>query len=199
MKCATISAFSLSTCLLLLGAALFTASIPTAAAQPARPAVLRAQAAELEREAAELKEAGRHDEARELMRKVETLRAEFSRMQAERGGNQREPRAPREPRTPREPRFERPDAAEIERRAHHLEVAIDNLHAAGLHEPAERLAPQLERMRRHLEETRLQQPGQPASPDEVHEALRAQIGELHRIVRELRADIETLRRERRDP
>jgi len=68
-----------------------------------------------------------------------------------------------------------------------------------LHEPAERLTPQLERMRRHLEETRLRQPGQPESPDEVLEALRAQIGELHRIVRELRADLETLRRERREP
>ena len=87
--------------------------------------------------------------------KLRHFETEFSRMQAERGGNQREPRAERPPRTPREPRFERPDSAEIERRAHHLEVAIDNLHAAGLHEPAERLAPQLERMRRHLEETRL--------------------------------------------
>lgn len=199
MKCATISSFSLHTCLLLLGATLFTASMPTAVAQPVRPAVLRLQAAELEREAAELKEAGRHDEARELMRKAEVLRDEFTRMQAERGGSQREPRAPRPPRAPREPRFDRPDSAEIERRAHHLEVAIDNLHAAGLHEPAERLTQQLERMRRQLEETRPPQPGHPESPDEVLEALRAQIGELHRIVRELRADLETLRRERREP
>lgn len=199
MKCATVPSLSLSTCLLLLGAALFTASIPTAVAQPVRPAALRAQAAELEREAAELKEAGWHDEARELMRKAEALRDEFTRMQAERGGDQREPRAPREPRTPRAPRIDRPDAAEIERRAHHLEIAIDNLHAAGLHEPAERLTPQLERMRRQLEQTGQPQPGQPASPEEVLEALRAQIGELHRLVRELRADLETLRRERREP
>ena len=193
-----ISPHSFRACLLLLGAALLTSNIAPATAQPVRPAALRAQVAELEREAAELREAGRPDEALELMQRAEELRTELNRGRAEADGNQRPPREPREvrqPRTPREPRFERPDPAEIERRAHHLEVAIDNLHAAGLHEPAERLTQPLEQMRRQLAEMRPRRPDAPELPGEAIAELRAQIGELHRMVRQLRAELEELRRE----
>lgn len=176
---------------LLLGTVLVTSGIATAAAQPVRPAALRAQAAELERKATELKQAGQHDEARMLMRQVEELRSEFNRRRAEDDDQRRQPRGPREEAD------QRPNPGEIERRAHHLEIAIDNLHAAGLHEPAEHLAPQLERMRRHLAEMTPGRPGQPELPGNVIEDLQAQIGELHRIVRQLRAEIEEVRRERR--
>jgi hypothetical protein len=201
MKPSFLPPISLSVSLLLFSAALLTSNIAPAAAQPAGPANLRSQAAELERRVAELNEAGRYDEALMLMRQLEELRAEIGpsrgRGRAEVQGDHRQPRPVRQPRAVREPQFERPDPAEIERRAHHLEIAIDNLRAADMHEPAERLTQHLERMRQHLADAASRRPERPQVPAEAIEELRAQIGGLHRVVTQLRAELEELRRERR--
>ena len=77
----------------------------------------------------------------------------------------------------------------------HLNVAIDNLHAAGLHEMAEQLSREAERMRESFREA----PPQPRSPrgprpPEVELArLRQELQELRRAVEEMRRQLEELR------
>jgi uncharacterized protein YukE len=74
-------------------------------------------------------EAGRRDEAERLEREAH----ELMRMLEQRPGD-RPPGAP--------------EGADMERRMQHLRVAIENLRAAGLHEPAEALARQAEGLMR---------------------------------------------------
>ncbi|HUT88915.1 MAG TPA: M56 family metallopeptidase [Thermoguttaceae bacterium] len=92
---------------------------------------------ELARRADELMEAheraareGRPEEAERLLREAEEIRRDLE----------------------RRPDRDRPDGPppeereEMERRVHHVRVAVENLHAAGLHEQAEQLAGQMERL-----------------------------------------------------
>jgi tetratricopeptide (TPR) repeat protein len=79
----------------------------------------------LESQAAALRAAGRFDEAEAMQQEARDF---FERAQ---------PRPEPPPGSPED----------FERRIHHVEVAIENLHAAGLHDQAERLVPQLDRLR----------------------------------------------------
>lgn len=74
----------------------------------------------------------------------------------------------------------------------HLQAAIDNLHAAGMHELADHLALQAEGPLRPREaEARRLPPGQDM------ERLRAELQELRQNVRELNRRVEELSRDRR--
>jgi hypothetical protein len=102
--------------------------------------------------------------------------------------------------TPPRPRLDRdrhPAMAEdIQRRIEHLRVAVENLHAAGMHEPAEDLTREMERIEREARE-----PGRPPGPPEhqwphplehvVHE-LSAQMEEMRHDLRQLHEQIERL-------
>ncbi len=153
---------------------------------------------------------GRGEEAKELERQIERVEgrgeeAKELERQIERVERQLSPRRPAEPRE-RIDRGERPrrepdgregpgpqQMGERERRIHHLEVAIENLHAAGLHEPAERLAQDLERARREGA-ARQDAPREPAGGE--IQALRNEVRELRAAVQELRNRLEE--RDRRE-
>lgn len=80
---------------------------------------------------------------------------------------------------------------ELERRLQHLSVAIENLHAAGLHEPAERLTREREEMARQPQN----RPGEGPSPDRVVEEvrrLRAEMNEVRQALRMLKGRMEEL-------
>jgi DNA repair exonuclease SbcCD ATPase subunit len=86
----------------------------------------------------------------------------------------------------------------MERRLHHMEIAIENLHAAGLHDVAQRLEQQL---RHHLEqmEPRARARGVEPAIDRLGEELRrvrAELEELRANLHELRQHIGELHRDR---
>jgi len=173
-------------------------------AEAPRPAVLRREAAELEAKARELKESGRNDEAMRVQREAEELRIVADRRQAEISRDrpveperrrQMEQQQERRRQSQMEARPAEPEAPEEwERRIHHAEVAVDNLHAAGLHEMAERLERELGAWRERLErQVRKSQPADQLADHvrELHQQvdeLRQQVDELRRALREMRRD-----------
>lgn len=197
---------------------------------PPPPAELRERAQDLTERARDLKAAGRHEEAKQVMREVQELerQAVLQREAVEFEGRRAELRAKlealraegrdrdaaevkehlaqleRELKAVERGRGERPRAArpdrpppgsrapeEIERRMHHFEVAIENLHAAGLPEIAERLAGERERIAQRL---RPMPERNPALEGEVGR-LRAELNELREGMERLKAHIEELHRE----
>ena len=90
---------------------------------------------------------------------------------------------------------------ETQRRLQHLQVAIENLHAAGLHEPAEHLAQEARRMREQLQapspprEPGARRGGRPAESE--LEPLRQEIRNLHEAIQDLQRRMDELSRERR--
>jgi hypothetical protein len=133
----------------------------------------------------ELMAAGRREEAAELRRELARRQREMNRG-AERPGPEGRLDAPAE-------------REELGRRLEHLQIAIENLHAAGLHDLAERLNQQSMVQRERLE--RRAPPRAPEPPiGELREELgrvraeleevRAQLGELRRHIRELHRDQE---------
>jgi len=151
-----------------------------------RPPELR-QLEELERQIHRLSEAGRHEEAEALKRRGRELMEAMRRRQAD-----------------RPPERDRPGPGpDMERRIHHLRVAVENLHAAGLHDQAEMLARQLERMmhggpgpdRPHPEMRPMGPP--PEGPERMIHELRGQVEELRHQMEEMRRVLqELLERER---
>ncbi len=132
---------------------------------PGRPeAVERIEA--LERELVELREAGRHDAAERVERELQQLHRRLD--------------AGREEGRPEVP-------AELQVQLDHLHAAMENLHAAGFHEPAEDLARQIEQIRRE------HGIGEPRPEGEVVDQLRGEIADLRRENEELRQGLQELR------
>ncbi len=155
----------------------------------------------------------RDGEARELHQNLERVRAEHREISAALASLRR-PEGERGPQPgPGGPR------EEIERRMHHVRVAVENLHAAGLHEQADRVAHEAEQAilrgpreggqrphgepgpAHHPEQRPPHAPGPPqpfAGPDGVppviHE-LAAQMQDLRRQVQELREQLQRSRGE----
>lgn len=132
---------------------------------------------ELKRAIGRLMEEGKRDEANRLEREAHEILQLLK----------QEPRGPRD--RPPAP------AEDLQRRIHHVKVAIENLHAAGLHDVAERLAQDLDRrIAEHRERFGgLPEPPRPPErregpqpPGPVVEELRGQMHELRREVEELR-------------
>jgi hypothetical protein len=199
------------------------------------------RADQLEERARDLKEAGRHEEARiamqearelraqverrgpgglpeqerqqlrqrrqELLRELDELRATGNEAEAasvkerilalERAAERRPGVRAERPTPERGP--ERPEPREMrERRLHHVEVAIENIHAAGLHEVAEKLGEELRRQPEPMD--RMQRGFFPADRPRIAaevERLHAEIRALHQGMRDLQERIEELARERR--
>ncbi len=147
--------------------------------------------AELEKARDELKElqaAGKEDEALRARRHVRELQAELERVgrpEPDRVGPPRERNGGDIPPGP-------PDM----QRLRHLQVAIDNLHAAGMHDLAEHLARQAEALR--ASQPRPGALGAPGlQPGGEVQRLQAEIQELRQNIRELNRRVEELSRDRR--
>ncbi len=159
-------------------------------------------------EIAELHQTGRHEEADRLERKARAMMEKAAGRQPE-----FHPGPPDGPRAPGE-------RGEPERRLHHLQAAIDNLHAAGMHEPAERLAREAGKIRQPLQrpdrpfppqgpgprqesgppgELRMERGPVPPGPEpllrRIHE-LEGELKELHHAVQELRKHLDAMGKER---
>jgi hypothetical protein len=152
----------------------------------------------LQARAKELRADGNQDEAEDVQRQIEKLERELG------GRVEREVRIEKIERDGREPgapgaRRERPPEgiAETQRRLNHLVAAIENLHAAGLPEPANELNREADRLREQLHA--YPRPGGPERHERAGEleGLRQEVRELRQAVQELRTRLETLARERR--
>jgi HAMP domain-containing protein len=161
-----------------------------------------------ERKADEAAEVEQH--IRNLQQELERRKEEFRAADRERRLDRRSPierrgrfeRERMEPQPPGDGRQPPTGMTEAERRLHHLQAAIDNLHAAGLHEPAEHLAQEARRMREQLQagppprpESGMRPGGRP--PQTELEPMREEIRKLHEAVQDLRRRVEELSRERR--
>ena len=157
----------------------------------------------------ELRGAGKDDEAAEVKKGIQKLERELERVGPGSDPDRRK-QTPRRERLERQPMERRPNGegrgprppemAEAQRRLHHLQAAIDNLHAAGLHEAAERLTQEAERMRQQLHAATPappaeRGPGGSRSPERELAPLRREIQELRQAVQELRRRLGELSRE----
>ena len=109
---------------------------------------LRAKAKTLQRQAEQLSQEGRRDEADKLAREAKEL------FQAAQKHDQREPnerKAGSKPTGKHTP--ELPEAlTDAGRRIKHIHIAVENLHAAGLHDVADELSERAEGMQRELQQ-----------------------------------------------
>jgi Mg2+ and Co2+ transporter CorA len=85
----------------------------------------------------------------------------------------------------------------LERRLQHIRIAVENLHAAGLHEPAEHLSREAERIRDEMLQQR-PQAGQTPMRGELEE-MRREIRRLHEALGDLRQQVERLSKDRAEP
>ena len=160
-----------------------------------RPEPRRERVQQLERLMAELEEhqrAGRQEEAAELKREIMRFRQEM----AARPQPLPRPRAGELRRLPPDsPRvrlpFREQDREEVERRMHHVKVAIEHLHAAGLHDMAERLERELDQSRRRIAEA------QPPAPP--MERLNLELRELRGQLEEMRVNLHELQARMQEP
>jgi len=152
----------------------------------ARRAELRELAERRERMVNELRELsadGKETEAAELKQQIVRLEREIAdRERPVRAGVRA-----------RGERVERPlrEGNEPERRQQHLREAVEQLHAAGLPDIAEKVA------QAGQERLREQMRPQPGVPPEAVERLQAQISELREMVGQLQAQVERLSREKK--
>jgi hypothetical protein len=172
---------------------------------------LQLQSWKLTEKLKELRAAGKDGEAAEVNEHIARLEHELERTKEEVRSRrpQRDPGASLESRE----RFERDgrqppgEIPELHRRLRHLQAAIDNLHAAGLHEPAEHLAQEAQRMRQQIHTAPTPQrraaprpepgmrPDRRLLQDEV-EPMREEIRKLQEAIQDLRRRVEELSRER---
>jgi beta-lactamase regulating signal transducer with metallopeptidase domain len=96
----------------------------------------------------------------------------------------------------REPREREIPKEERDRRLYHLQMAIENLHAAGLHDRAEQLARESEGLIHKRASEGERRDGPHEVPDDRDEGLRDQVNELREQMHELREMIQDMRRER---
>ncbi|KKK74864.1 hypothetical protein LCGC14_2879480, partial [marine sediment metagenome] len=125
---------------------------------------------EIKQPIARLSEAGRHDEAEQLKREGHELMQQLKQRQQEGQG----------------------PAEELERRWRHVQVAAENLRAAGLHKEAEHLMRPVEQKLAEIGGHGDRQPGPPHHPDRPEGP---PPDEVHRVVRELHGQMEQMRQE----
>jgi hypothetical protein len=145
--------------------------------------------ADLRNRLSEARVSGQEEEAREIQQQLRRLRGQDPQPQ------------PRQRLNPDRPNREYPGRvdvrnAELERRLQHIRVAVENLHAAGLHEPAERLSQEAERIRNEMVQRRA--PGQSPVQGELEE-MRREIRRLHQALSDLREQVERLSEGRGEP
>lgn len=148
--------------------------------QPDRDAMAQ-KLRDLRRQLDDLREAGRDAEAAETKERIAML----------------ERRMARPDRVEGRPRDRAPGNPELERRMEHLRIAIENLHAAGLHELADRIAREAKSRQRP---TPARPPGEVRGPGVARgevEQLREEMQELRMGLQQLRARLDELGRDRR--
>ena len=138
----------------------------------------------IERELHKAREAGRHEVVEQLERHLQEVRQG---MQTLREGDRPGP------------------PPELQAKIEHLRVAMENLHAAGLHDQAEQIAKQIERITRedasrpperyapHARPRGPRDEGRPERGEEIAEHLRGEIEQLRRENEELRHMMQELR------
>ncbi len=122
---------------------------------------------------------GRHEEAERLLREAKQIRRNLARH-----GDRPEGPPPEE-------------REEMERRMHHVRVAVENLHAAGFHEQADQLAQQMKRLLHGRPEPgppprdpRREGPAHPEGLERVLHELHGAIGQLNERMEALSARME---------
>lgn len=99
---------------------------------------------------------------------------------------------------PMQPQQQRQPQGDMGNRLNHIQVAIENLHAAGMHDAANRLAQETERLQRQNRDQ--QQPRRPGpnrrNGDGDVQSLRGEIKELRQAVQELRHQLDEIRQRR---
>jgi hypothetical protein len=169
-------------------------------ARELRGALSRIEAQLLETEPR--REAG---EREPLMRRLEEIKAAMQRAR-EAGQREEVERLEREAREVLQQLGDRPgdrprpegEAGEIQRRMQHLRAAIENLHAAGLHDQANALAGEAERWMRE----RGMPPGQPPRPEgrerpdlaPFQAQVERAVGEMREQMQEMRRQMDEMRR-----
>ncbi len=150
----------------------------------------------IRQEIEELRGHGRNADADRLEERARQMKEKIAGAEGHRdlGPGGPKPLRPEHPRSPGQPGSG--PSQEIERRLQHLKVAIENLHAAGLHEHAERLTQDAERMHQKLVEQQRGMVRGPEFPKEPFQALQGEIQELRQSLQELRQQLEELRRKR---
>lgn len=142
----------------------------------------------------DLREGGKEAEADEVERRVRKLESKLERLERAPDGDRGAEPEWGGPRPPREGPEWPPEQPELERRLRHLKVAVDNLHAAGMHDVADKLAREGERMRRELGEDGRAGLRGPMPPGPEMEQLRAELEELRGTVKQLQERVEALSR-----
>ncbi len=152
-------------------------------------AELGKQIEKMKAEVRELAKLGRRDEAERLEEKVRAL---ISKLNGAEPKPQPDKARLQRPEPPRDRPGQPEGPGDIERRWQHVKIAIENLHAAGWHEPAERLAQDAEKLQRQLRERRDSDPRRPEG--DAVAALRKQVEELGRALRELNQRVDKMSR-----
>jgi hypothetical protein len=163
--------------------------------QDSRRYALKSKLTESQRELKQLRKAGRKDEAVIMEQHVDQLERELRRLQPQDNFQAR----PDQPQTDfRQPRMDLSPSGDAERRFHHLAIAIESLHAAGMHDPAVRLTREADKLKREMEMRRSASPREPGGDPYRGElnGLRQELRELRQSIQELRAQMEQLKRER---
>ena len=150
---------------------------------------LRAMLEKSRHELDEAAKSGRQDEAEQIKHRIARLENALR----DGDGGDRERGEKRQP-------PERPDIADARGRLQHLQQAIEQLHAAGMHEPADRLAEQAREMKRQLAgANEAKRPDGEKCPDAERQIaeLREGLMNLQRHQQEMQKRLEELSRERR--
>lgn len=169
---------------------------PAASDQP-RPD-LRAQLEQLQGRLKELSAGGQAEQAAEVQRRIQRLENALRsspRRPGPAAGEDQRPLGPRQ-----QPLGQGRGLPEMPERLRHLQVAIENLRAAGLPTAAERLARIGERMQQQLQRGPRPQGRRPSGPPLVEgdpAQLRQQVQDLRQAVDELRRRLDEMSRERR--
>jgi len=140
---------------------------------------LQERAEEIERRMVGLRD-DQDEEARDLQRAMQEVRQQMERVEMALRELQPERERPREP------------GEEMERRIRHLRVAIENLHAAGLHDAAEHLQREAENMMRAFREGRPRDPDRPEHPEHREPPHPEQ---LEHVIREMHGQMERMQRQ----
>ena len=130
----------------------------------------------LMQQAAEAKKAGRMDEAKRLHVEAGRIRKELKKGEIEGNGERR------------------PEAERLD----HMMRAVGELHAAGMHEPAEAIERAAQDLRRELEEQMKRRHAEEAERREDHageKRLHAELDEMRRQMRKMAEQIEQLQAE----
>jgi predicted nucleic acid-binding Zn-ribbon protein len=114
------------------------------------------------------------NEMREIHKRDAAIRAEITKTEAAMRGDRGD------------------DAGDRERRLRHLRVAAENLHAAGLHEAAQHVIGQIERLERAPRDGA---PGEyrPGTPQQPDGQLQREVHNLHRQMEQMREEMRGLR------